>query len=118
MGPDCRNLFKAARAHAPSIIFLDEIDSIARKRNKRVSSDTINQVLAEMDGFAKNEQVVVVGCTNVLRFLDPAILRPGRFDRIIRIPLPTKRSRSELLKFYIKKVAVAGEIDCQSLAQE
>lgn len=86
-----RELFQKARENAPSIIFLDEIDSIAGKRNfneQRHSRDTINQILTEMDGFNEHENVVVIGATNFEKALDAAIIRPGRFDKTIHVPLP------------------------------
>lgn len=113
-----RTLFKAARKHAPSIIFIDEIDSLARTRQFNTSNDTINQILTEMDGFSKDNKVLVIGCTNVVHFLDKAILRPGRFDRIIRIPLPYKESRRKLFNFFMKKIRVSDEIDLEKLIKK
>jgi ATP-dependent 26S proteasome regulatory subunit len=112
-----RNLFKAARANSPSIIFIDEIDSLARTREYNSSNDTINQILTEMDGFSKDNKVLVIGCTNVIHFLDKAILRPGRFDRIIRIPLPHKESRRKLFDYYLTKINTEKEINKEKLVE-
>lgn len=103
-----RNLFKEARDNAPCIIFIDEIDSIGKQRGNILNSandereQTLNQLLAEMDGFKENKGVIVLAATNRKDTLDQALIRPGRFDRIIKIPLPDKLSRKEILKLYIK----------------
>ena len=91
-----RDLFKAAKKHAPSIIFIDEIDSIAGRRGAGSMSESrqcINQLLAEMDGFRKNDSVIVVAATNLEQSLDPAVKRSGRFDKIVRVPLPDIKGR-------------------------
>ena len=99
-----RDLFKKAREKAPSIIFIDEIDSVAGKRRSLDPSharDTINQILSEMDGFKQTDNVVVIGASNFEQAIDPAIKRPGRFDKIIHVPLPDVRGRQQV-RFYIK----------------
>lgn len=92
-----RELFKTAREKAPSIIFIDEIDTIASKRNpmsvQNSARDCINQILSEMDGFKQSDNVIVIGATNMEESLDAAIKRPGRFDKIIHVPLPDVRGR-------------------------
>lgn len=91
-----RELFKKAREKAPSIIFIDEIDSIAGTRKAMDNShsrDSINQILSEMDGFRQSDNVIVIGATNFPQIIDPAIKRPGRFDKIIHVPLPDMRGR-------------------------
>jgi len=102
-----RELFRKAREKAPSIIFLDEIDSVAGKRRAMDAGharDTINQVLAEMDGFKQSDNVIVIGATNFEKSIDPAIKRPGRFDKIIHVPLPDIRGREQIFEHYIKKI--------------
>ena len=103
-----RNIFKEARDNAPSIIFIDEIDSIGKQRGIGLNSanderdQTLNQLLTELDGFKENKGVIVMAATNRKDILDSALLRPGRFDRIITIPLPDILSRKEILNLYIK----------------
>lgn len=103
-----RNIFKEARENAPSIIFIDEIDSIGKQRGIGLNSanderdQTLNQLLTELDGFKENKGVIVIAATNRKDILDSALLRPGRFDRIITIPLPDIISRKEILNLYIK----------------
>jgi cell division protease FtsH len=117
-----RKLFESARDNAPSIIFIDEIDAIGKQRGNSASSSngandereqTLNQILYEMDGFNKNDDIIVMGATNRKDVLDQALLRPGRFDRIIRIPLPDKDSREKILEFYLnnKKKEITIDID-------
>ena len=102
-----RELFKTARENTPSIIFIDEIDSIGKQRGLSGNAgndekdQTLNQILYEMDGFNSNENIVVMGATNRKDILDKALLRPGRFDRIITIPLPDKDSRIKILELYL-----------------
>jgi len=103
-----RNLFKEARENSPCIIFIDEIDSIGKQRGNVLNTandereQTLNQLLAEMDGFSSNKGIVVIAATNRKDTLDSALLRPGRFDRIINIPLPDKISRLDILEYYLK----------------
>ena len=109
-----KKLFEKARQHKPAIIFIDEIDSIGFKREytdliqTNYNNDGLNQLLSEMDGFTKDEGIFIIGATNRVQDLDSALLRPGRFDRIIRIPVPNKKSRGQLLDYYLGKVKFAG----------
>jgi len=105
-----RKLFQDARKNKPCIIFIDEIDAIGRKRsssnvpgNNEEREQTLNQLLAEMDGFSSNEDIIIIGATNRKDVLDQALLRPGRFDRIITVPLPDASSRESILKLYLNK---------------
>ena len=103
-----RDLFDSARENRPCIIFIDEIDAVARQRGTGINmanderEQTLNQLLYEMDGFNDNEDIVVMAATNRKDVLDQALLRPGRFDRIIRVPLPDKDSRIKILDFYLQ----------------
>ena len=105
-----RELFKKAKDRAPSIIFIDEIDAVGRKRGGKWTGgnderdNTLNQLLVEMDGFGTDSKVIIFAATNRLDVLDSALLRPGRFDRRIDIPLPERKDREEILKIYLKKV--------------
>ncbi|CAD8199289.1 unnamed protein product [Paramecium pentaurelia] len=102
-----RDIFKAARAKAPAIIFIDEIDSIGGRRRAQdpgSSRDTINQILTEMDGFKQTESVIVIGATNFEKVLDPALKRPGRFDKMIHVPLPDVKGREQIFSYYLKKI--------------
>ena len=118
-----RNLFKDARENAPSIIFIDEIDAIGRQRGAGINmgnderEQTLNQILAEMDGFTPNENVIVIGATNRKDVLDTALLRPGRFDRIINVPLPDKQSRKSILEIYLSKKNIEENINIDFLAE-
>ena len=118
-----RELFKEARNNAPSIIFIDEIDSIGRQRGAGINmgnderEQTLNQLLAEMDGFTPNEGVIVIAATNRKDVLDAALLRPGRFDRIINVPLPDRSSRKDILYVYIKNKNVEKDINVDFLAE-
>ena len=103
-----RDLFNSARENKPSIIFIDEIDAVGRQRGTGVNNandereQTLNQLLYEMDGFNNNTDIVVLGATNRKDVLDQALLRPGRFDRVIRIPLPDEESRQKILEYYLE----------------
>jgi cell division protease FtsH len=118
-----RNLFKEARDNSPAIIFIDEIDSVGRQRGAGINmgnderEQTLNQLLAEMDGFTANEGVIVIAATNRKDVLDAALLRPGRFDRIINVPLPDKSSRKDILSVYIKNKNVEENINIDFLAE-
>lgn len=104
-----RELFKDARKHVPTIIFIDEIDSIGGKRDNPYvvkSNDALNQLLSEMDGFNKDDNIIVVGATNRLNILDNALLRPGRFDKVVSIPAPSEKSRKKIFQHYLKKIIV------------
>ncbi len=119
-----RDLFAEARKRAPCIIFVDEIDAIGQRRGgagSLVSNDereqTLNQLLAEMDGFDMTEGIVVLGATNRPEVLDPALLRPGRFDRQVTIPLPTLSERTEILKVHCKDKQLAPDVDLEVVAR-
>jgi AFG3 family protein len=105
-----RQLFDDAKKHAPSIIYIDEIDAVAKKRDHagthEENENTLNQLLVEMDGFDTNANVIVVGSTNLVDTLDPALLRPGRFDRIIQVSLPTFEEREAIFELYLKKLVL------------
>jgi AFG3 family protein len=118
-----RDLFTKAKQKAPSIIFIDEIDTIGRIRGKSAAmqanderESTLNQLLAEMDGFAPNTGVIVMAATNRADILDPALLRPGRFDRHIQLDPPNKDERLAIFKVHIKPLVVSEEIDAEMLS--
>jgi cell division protease FtsH len=119
-----RELFQAARDVAPAIIFIDEIDTIGRARGGARSvgghderEQTLNQILTEMDGFTGSEGVIVLAATNRLDVLDPALLRPGRFDRTIMVHPPDQAGRLEILKVHARKVTLAADADLAKLAR-
>jgi proteasome regulatory subunit len=118
-----RELFEMAREKAPSIIFIDELDAIGAKRlDSATSGDrevqrTLMQLLAEMDGFENRGDVKIIGATNRSDILDPALLRPGRFDRLIDIPLPTYDARVEIVKIHTSGMNLAQEIDTEKIAK-
>jgi cell division protease FtsH len=117
-----RDLFQQARANAPAIIFIDEIDAIGRRRggNELGGNDereqTLNQILTEMDGFGAETRVVVLGATNRADVLDPALLRPGRFDRRVIVHPPDRAGRAEILKIHTRDVPVAPDVDLVRIA--
>ena len=117
-----RNLFKRARDNKPCIIFIDEIDAVGRQRGAGVNmgnderEQTLNQLLAEMDGFADNENVLIMAATNRKDVLDPALLRPGRFDRILTVPLPDITSRLSILKVHSKKKQFEYDVNFDTIA--
>ena len=118
-----RNLFKQARENTPCILFIDEIDSIGKQRGTGVNfgnderEQTLNQLLAEMDGFNSNEGVLVIAATNRRDVLDSALLRPGRFDRLINVPLPDKDSRKQIFKVHTENKVLASDIKYDFLAE-
>ena len=118
-----RELFEMAREKAPSIIFIDELDAIGAKRlDSATSGDrevqrTLMQLLAEMDGFENRGEVKIIGATNRSDILDPALLRPGRFDRLIDIPLPTYEARVEIVKIHTSGMNLAQQIDAERIAK-
>jgi ATP-dependent metalloprotease len=116
-----RDLFNAARKSAPSIIFIDEIDALGGKRKVSVGAgaerQTLNQLLSSMDGFTKNENVIVIAATNSPEILDAALVRPGRFDTTVDVPLPDVKGRQEIIELYLKKVVVSKDIDPVLLAK-
>jgi cell division protease FtsH len=117
-----RDLFKDARKRAPSIIFIDEIDAIGQRRGGSIVSNdereqTLNQLLAEMDGFDPTTGVVVMAATNRPEVLDPALLRPGRFDREVEIPLPNQAERAAILKVHVAGKHVAADVNFDDVAR-
>jgi cell division protease FtsH len=119
-----RDLFREARAHAPCIIFIDEIDAVGRQRHASAASgndereQTLNQLLVEMDGFEKNSSVVVIAATNRPDVLDPALLRPGRFDRQIVLDKPDIRGRLAILEVHARGKPLAEDVDLQRVARQ
>ena len=117
-----RDLFKQAKEKAPCIVFIDEIDAIGKKRDGRVGGNdereqTLNQLLTEMDGFEGNNGVIILAATNRPESLDPALTRPGRFDRRVPVELPDLKGRTEILKVHAKKVAADPGIDYEKVAR-
>jgi proteasome regulatory subunit len=118
-----RELFELAKEKSPSIIFIDEIDSIGAKRLDSITSGdrevqrTLVQLLAEMDGFDPRGNVRILAATNRPDILDPALLRPGRFDRIIKVPMPTAEARTEILKIHARKMNLAPDVDLKKIGQ-
>ena len=118
-----RDLFTNARNNRPCVIFIDEIDAVGRQRGTGINmanderEQTLNQILYEMDGFNNNDGILVLAATNRKDVLDQALLRPGRFDRIIRVPLPDKFSREKILDFYFNSRPIEKNIDINALAE-
>jgi cell division protease FtsH len=118
-----RDLFEQGKKHAPCIIFIDEIDAVGRHRGAGLGGghdereQTLNQLLVEMDGFESNEGVILVAATNRPDVLDPALLRPGRFDRQVVIPAPDVKGREGILRVHTKKIPLAEDVDLQVLAR-
>ena len=117
-----RDLFKQAKEKAPCIVFIDEIDAIGQKRDGRVGGNdereqTLNQLLTEMDGFESNNGVIILAATNRLESLDPALTRPGRFDRRVPVELPDLKGREEILKVHAKKVKLDESVDFSAIAR-
>jgi cell division protease FtsH len=118
-----RDMFDQAKKHAPCIIFIDEIDAVGRQRGAGLGGghdereQTLNQLLVEMDGFEGSEGVIVIAATNRPDVLDPALLRPGRFDRQVYVPLPDIRGREKILKVHMRKVPVADNVDASIIAR-
>ena len=117
-----RDLFQNAKEHSPCIVFIDEIDAVGRHRGAGLGGghdereQTLNQILSEMDGFEQTHSVIVLGATNRPDVLDPALLRPGRFDRHVTIDRPAKEGRAAILKVHTRKVPLGDDIDMQDLA--
>jgi cell division protease FtsH len=117
-----RDLFRQAKEKAPCIVFIDEIDAIGKKRDGQLGGNdereqTLNQLLTEMDGFEGNTGVIILAATNRPESLDPALTRPGRFDRRVPVELPDLKGREEILKVHAKKVKVADQVDFSKIAR-
>jgi cell division protease FtsH len=118
-----RDMFEQAKKHAPCIIFIDEIDAVGRHRGAGLGGghdereQTLNQLLVEMDGFEGNEGIIVIAATNRPDVLDPALLRPGRFDRQVVVPLPDLRGREQILKVHMRKVPLADDVNPTVIAR-
>jgi proteasome regulatory subunit len=118
-----RELFMMARAKAPSIVFIDEIDAIGGRRGdisisgEREVQRTLLQLLSEMDGFSPKGDVKIIGATNRIDLLDPALLRPGRFDRMLEVPAPNQEGRMAIFRIHIVKMNVAEEVKLLDLAK-
>ena len=118
-----RDLFATAKAQAPAIIFIDEIDAVGRQRGAGLGGghdereQTLNQILGEMDGFQGNDSVIILAATNRPDILDPALLRPGRFDRHVTVSRPTKSGRLAIFKVHVRDVPLAADVDLEVMAQ-
>ena len=118
-----RDLFEEAKKNAPCIVFIDEIDAVARRRGTGMGGghdereQTLNQMLVEMDGFGVNEGIIVMAATNRVDILDPAILRPGRFDRKVHVGRPDVKGRKEILDVHVKNKSLAEDVDLENVAQ-
>jgi ATP-dependent metalloprotease FtsH len=118
-----RDMFEQAKKNAPCIIFIDEIDAVGRQRGAGLGGgndereQTLNQLLVEMDGFEANEGIILIAATNRPDVLDPALLRPGRFDRQVVVPNPDVAGREKILKVHVRKVPLAPDVDLKVLAR-
>ena len=118
-----RDMFEQAKKHAPCIIFIDEIDAVGRHRGAGLGGghdereQTLNQLLVEMDGFEGNEGIIVIAATNRPDVLDPALLRPGRFDRQVVVPLPDIRGREQILKVHMRKIPLDRDVEPNVIAR-
>ncbi|MGI0089512.1 MAG: ATP-binding protein, partial [Nitrosopumilaceae archaeon] len=118
-----REIFRKAKQAAPCIIFLDEIDAIAPSRSSgtsdsHVTERVVSQILTEIDGLEELHNVVVIGATNRIDIVDSALLRPGRFDRIIEVPMPDAKSRESIFKIHTKKKPLADNVDFAQLVEK
>lgn len=114
-----RELFAAAKAKSPAIVFIDELDAIGGKRNPRDQAhakQTLNQLLTELDGFDQDTKIIIIGATNLPKMLDKALTRPGRFDRHVNVELPDVRGRIAILEHHAKKIKVSPDVDLQAVA--
>ena len=117
-----RDMFKTAKDASPSILFIDEIDAVGRHRGAGLGGghdereQTLNQILSEMDGFSPNESVIVLAATNRPDVLDPALLRPGRFDRHVTVDRPNHRGRVAIFKVHVRDVPLSKNVDLEKLA--
>ena len=118
-----RDMFDQAKRQAPCIVFIDEIDAVGRHRGAGMGGghdereQTLNQLLVEMDGFEDNQAIIIIAATNRPDVLDPALLRPGRFDRQVVVPLPDIRGREQILKVHMRKVPIAQDVDASLIAR-
>ena len=118
-----RDMFEQAKKQSPCIVFIDEIDAVGRHRGAGLGGghdereQTLNQLLVEMDGFEENEGIIIIAATNRPDVLDPALLRPGRFDRQVVVPLPDIRGREQILKVHMKKVPIGEDVDASLIAR-
>jgi cell division protease FtsH len=118
-----RDLFEQAKKNAPCIVFIDEIDAVGRKRGAGMGGgndereQTLNQLLVEMDGFSGNEGIIMIAATNRPDILDPALMRPGRFDRQVHVGLPDVRAREEILKIHVRKKPLGDDVDLEIVAK-
>ena len=118
-----RDMFEQAKKNAPCIVFIDEIDAVGRQRGAGLGGgndereQTLNQLLVEMDGFEGNAGVIVIAATNRPDVLDPALMRPGRFDRQVVVPLPDIRGREQILLVHMRKVPIAGDVKAEVIAR-
>ena len=119
-----RDMFEKAKASAPCIIFIDEIDAVGRKRGAGLGGghdereQTLNQLLAEMDGFQPNKGIIILAATNRPDVLDPALLRPGRFDRSVQVPYPAQKDRVEILKVHLRPRKISDDVDPETIARK
>src|SRR2546423_5874290 len=117
-----RKLFAEARKHAPAIVFIDELDAVGAQRSghgfNREQDQTLNQLLVELDGFEGAEQVVVMGASNRIQDLDPALLRPGRFDRQMRVPPPDLSRREAILRVHTRTKPLGDDVDLRQVAKQ
>ncbi|MFA7751935.1 AAA family ATPase, partial [Klebsiella pneumoniae] len=118
-----RDMFEQAKKSAPCIVFIDEIDAVGRHRGAGLGNgndereQTLNQLLVEMDGFEANEGIIIVAATTRPDVLDPALLRPGRFDRQVVVPRPDIEGRIKILEVHMKKVPLAPDVDSRTIAR-
>src|SRR5436853_914907 len=122
-GSRVRDLFEQGKAHAPCIIFIDEIDAVGRHRGAGLGGghdereQTLNQLLVEMDGFESNDGVILLAATNRPDILDPALLRPGRFDRQIVVDMPDVKGREQILRVHTRKIPLAANVNLERIAK-